>query len=307
MAITVFGSINMDLVARTARLPLAGETLPGSSFFTAPGGKGANQAVACARLGAHTRMVGKVGGDVFSQALLDSLQQDGVDTTGITVEQGQSSGVALIMVDSAGQNMIVVVPGANGDVGNEDLLHLEKALGDSQVLLLQLEIPMPSVMTAARMARQRGTTVILDPAPAVSLPDELYRHVDIITPNETEASTLVGFQIRTLTEARKAAAILLERGAKQAIIKMGGSGAYWTDGSSSHFVEAYPVKSVDSVGAGDAFNGALAAALAENRRIQEALQWAAAAGALSTTRHGAQPSMPERAKVMQLIERHARS
>ncbi len=171
MTITVFGSINMDLVARSGRLPRAGETLPGASFVTVPGGKGANQAVASAKLGVPTRMIGKVGGDVFSQALLDSLQQNGVDTRGVAVEQGQSSGVALIMVDGAGQNMIVVVPGANGDVGEEDLLHLEEALDDTRVVLLQLEVPVPAVVAAARLAHQRGKIVILDPAPALDLPD----------------------------------------------------------------------------------------------------------------------------------------
>ncbi len=212
MTITVFGSINMDLVARSGRLPRAGETLPGASFVTVPGGKGANQAVASAKLGVPTRMIGKVGGDVFSQALLDSLQQNGVDTRGVAVEQGQSSGVALIMVDGAGQNMIVVVPGANGDVGEEDLLHLEEALDDTRVVLLQLEVPVPAVVVAARLAHRRGKIVILDPAPALDLPDEIYGYADWITPNETEASSLVGFPIHTVDEAQKAAAVLLGAG-----------------------------------------------------------------------------------------------
>lgn len=301
MAVVVFGSINMDLVVRAPRLPLKGETLTGHTFYTAPGGKGANQAVAAARLGIPTRLVGRVGGDVFGGPLVESLRSNGVDVSGVMTDPGQPSGVAVIAVDDAAENAIIIVPGANGAVGDEDVTRLQSALAEARVLLLQLEVPLDAVLAAARAARERGATIILDPAPARPLPDQLYALCDVITPNEVEAAMLVGFPISDENSAQRAAKILLERGARQAVIKMGSQGAFWSNGAVSAFLPAHKVQAVDTVAAGDAFNGALAAALAEGRPFEEALRWGMAAGALSTTKPGAQPSMPRREAMREMM------
>jgi ribokinase len=302
MAVAVFGSINMDLVVRTPRLPVAGETLTGHTFFTAPGGKGANQAVACARLGATAHMIGRVGGDVFGGALRESLAGNGVDTTGVLTDASQPSGVAVIAVDDQAENTIIIVPGANGTVGEADVERLQGALAAARALLLQLEVPMAAVVAAARAARERGVMVILDPAPARPLPDELYQLTDLITPNEVEAGMLTGLEVRGEADADRAAKVLVQRGARGAAIKMGGKGAYYFDGRAGTFWPAFKVKAIDSVAAGDAFNGALASAVADGRPVAEALRWGMAAGALSTTKAGAQPSMPDRAAVETLLK-----
>lgn len=301
MSITVFGSINMDLVVRTPQLPAAGETITGHDFYTAPGGKGANQAVACARLEQTTRMVGRVGNDVFAGALLDSLRENNVDVTHVLRDDERPSGVALISVDDASENTIVVVPGVNGSIGDDDISRLEDALKGAHVLLLQLEIPIDMVVLAAKAASEMGIKVILDPAPAKSLPSNLYKNCTVITPNEIEAGLLVGTPVRDQEDARRAASVLIERGAEQVIIKMGGKGAYWSDGAEEVFFPAYSVDPVDTVAAGDAFNGGLAVGLADGLPLHDAINYGMAAGALSTTRHGAQPSMPDREAVENLI------
>ncbi len=304
MTIIVFGSINMDLVVHSPHLPTPGETISGDAFFTAPGGKGANQAVACARLGAATRMIGRVGGDVFGSALRDSLTQNGVDVSRVTVDAAQSSGVALITVDARAENTIVIVPGANGAVSFDDVAHLDSLLSTSRLLLLQLEIPLETVIAAAGVAHDHGLTVILDPAPARPLPPELYSLVDILTPNEVEAAALVGFNLDSDSAIERAASVLLERGLRNVILKLGGRGAYVrrVGEASGRFWPAFKVKAIDTVAAGDAFNGGLAAALAEGKPFEEAVQWGMATGAISTTRPGAQPSMPTRAEVVELIK-----
>jgi len=305
MSILIFGSINMDLVVHAPRLPTPGETLSGDSFFTAPGGKGANQAVACARLGVTTRMIGRVGGDVFGNALRDSLSQNGVDVSKVLTDSAQASGVALITVDAQAENTIVIVPGANGTLSFDDVARLDSLLPASRLLLLQLEVPLEAVIAAAGVAHDHGLTVILDPAPARPLPPELYPLIDILTPNETEAAALAGFPLDTDSAIEKAADVLLNRGVKNVIIKLGGRGAYSrrSDELSGQFWPAFQVKAIDTVAAGDAFNGGLAAALAENKPFEVAVQWGMATGAISTTRPGAQPSMPSREEVLQLIGR----
>ncbi len=305
MSVLVLGSINMDLVVRAPRLPAAGETLTAHTFFTAPGGKGANQAVACARLGAPTRMIGRVGGDLFGGALLDSLRASAVDVSGVLVDAARPSGVAVIAVDDRAENTILIVPGANGAVGVDDVARLKAALPETRVVLLQLEIPMETVIEAARLARNFGLTVILDPAPARPLPPGLWPLVDILTPNETEAEALAGFPVHNESEAERAARTLRSFGARRVIIKMGGKGAYVLSGETSWLAPAHKVEAVDTVAAGDAFNGALAAALAEGQTFAEAVRWGAAAGALSVTKHGAQPSMPDRAELIGMLMRGA--
>lgn len=300
MTVVVFGSINMDLVVRTPRLPAPGETLTGHTFFTAPGGKGANQAVACARLGAPTRMVGRVGDDLFGEQLRASLRAAGVLDDDVLITPGPS-GVALIAVDDAAENTIVIVPGANGAVGGDDMPRLEQALDGARVLLLQLETPIAAVIAAARAARARGIMVMLDPAPALPLPDELWALTDILTPNESEATTLTGIPVHDEQSAAASARALLARGARTVIIKLGARGALVADANGARLWSAFRVTPVDTVAAGDAFNGGLAVALSEGRSFEEAIRWGLAAGALSVTKPGAQPSMPERRELLALL------
>jgi len=303
MSIVVFGSINMDLVARAPRLPAPGETLTGRSFQTFPGGKGANQAVACARLGAKTFMVGRVGGDVFGGTLKAELEAAGVDHTNVEVDSLVSSGVALIAVEDSSENMIIVIPGANGKVNEKDLPRLESALERSKILLLQLEIPLEMVVAAAKIAKEKGVKVILDPAPAQALPEEVYSLVDIITPNETEAALLVGFPVENQEDASRAVKVLEARGVGQSIIKMGSKGAFAYIDGKEQFYDAFPVTAIDSVAAGDAFNGALAVAFSEGKPTEEAVLWGLAGGALSVTKEGAQPAMPERNELLAILEK----
>jgi ribokinase len=303
MSIAVFGSINMDLVARTPRLPAPGETLTGHSFRTVPGGKGANQAVACARLGAHTHMIGRVGGDEFGRSLLASLNQDGINTARIAIDHSVSSGVAVIAVDDAAENTIIVIPGANGQVSQPDLGRLEAVIRECQLLLLQLELPLETVVMAADLARRSGVGVILDPAPAKPLPSDIYELVNVLTPNTTEAEMLVGFPVEGSDSAASAARTLLARGAEHVTIKMGALGAYVAGPEGERLYPAIPVTAVDSVAAGDAFNGALAVALAEGRPFSEAVHWALAGGACAVTKEGAQPSMPDREALLDLLKR----
>jgi ribokinase len=295
MSIIVFGSINMDLVAAVPRLPIAGETLLGRNFFQAPGGKGANQAVALAKLSIPTQMVGRVGADSFGTELVNQLKASGVQTDHVLVDETVSSGVAIIAVDDAGENQIIVIPGANGRVNQEDVERLLPLLLTATTLLLQFEIPISTVITAAKAARQAGVTVILDPAPAnTNVPAELYLSVDIITPNEVEAGQLVGFAVDGRESAEKAATVLLQRGVKCALIKLGAKGVFCATSQESFFVPAFLVETVDTVAAGDAFNGALATALYQGLPLRHAVVWGVAAGALTATKPGAQPSLPDR-------------
>ena len=296
MTILVFGSINMDLVIRTPRLPAPGETIIGHEFFTAGGGKGANQAVAAARLAAPTKMIGRVGGDSFGVTLLQQLAESNVDVDSVFVDESVASGVAIIAVDDAAQNNIIIASGANRQVDQTDLERLSHHMPQAKVLLLQLEIPLDMIVAAAKLARQHNVTVLLDPAPAQALPAELYPLIDIITPNEIEAGQLVDFPIKTQEDAQHAAQRLLARGVKTAVIKMGAVGVVYATAESTDFVPAFSVQAVDTVAAGDAFNGGLAAGLGEGLALPQAVRWGAAAGALSATKAGAQPSMPTRAE-----------
>lgn len=301
MTIVVFGSINMDLVARAPRLPAPGETVPGHAFFTAPGGKGANQAVACARLGAPTRMVGRVGDDALGAELRAGLRAAGVDERDVLTTPGPS-GVALIAVDDAGRNTIIVAPGANGAIGPADVTRLEAALTGARALLLQLEIPLEAVIAAAGASRRAGVPVILDPAPARELPAELYRLTDIITPNESEAATLVGFDLSDEAARGAAARALHTRTGGAVALKLGEHGALLFAGDQSLRLPALPVRAVDTVAAGDAFNAGLAVALVEGQPLAAAMRWAVAAGAVAVTRPGAQAAMPSRAEVLAMLD-----
>ncbi|MEG5138466.1 MULTISPECIES: ribokinase [unclassified Microcoleus] len=295
MTIIVFGSINIDLVARTPRLPQPGETIIGSNFFTAGGGKGANQAVAAARLGTFTNIIGRVGNDKFAEELLTNLQFYGLNTNNILIDKSTHSGVAIIAVDETGQNNIIVIPGANHNVGEAEIERLKKLLLSATSLLLQLEIPLEVVIKAAQAAGEAGVRVILDPAPMADLPLALYPLIDIITPNEVEASQLVGFRVHDTETAIMAAKQLQQRGVQNVIVKLGDRGAVAVTEDESFFVPAFAVEAIDTVAAGDAFNGGLAAALDGGRSLSEAVVWGCAAGALCTTKVGAQVAMCDRA------------
>lgn len=298
-----FGSINMDLVATTSKLPVPGETLLGSNFFTVPGGKGANQAVALARLGVATSMVGRVGDDNFGNQLLKNLLAAGVDTANVFVDENASSGVALISVDDAGENQIIVVPGANGCIDSTDVENLNSLLPNCRVLLTCFEIPLPSILLAAQAAKRLGVKVILDPAPVLEeVPTELYSLVDIITPNEVEIGQLVGFSVNDVDSAMEATNILLQRGVGCAIAKLGVKGVICATKEETFFVPAFPVETVDTVAAGDAFNSGLAAAIVENLSLKQAVVWGCAAGAIAATKSGAQSSMPTKKVLINFLQ-----
>lgn len=303
--ITIVGSLNMDLVIKAPRLPEMGETVTGGEFSTFPGGKGANQAVAAARLGAQVAMIGAVGGDTFGTALREGLEREGVDVTPLVVEHSAASGVALITVGPRGQNTIVVAPGANWRLTPRQVEAAREVIAGSQILLVQLEISLETVVRAVEIAHGAGRRVVLDPAPAPSaaLPAHLLRMVDVINPNEIEAKALTGIAAVDDRSAREAAERLLEMGCRTAVIKLGARGAYAaTEGLRLH-VPGIPVNAVDATAAGDAFAGALAVALAEDRSLPDAVHFANAAAAISVTRMGAQPSLPRRAEVDGLVRR----
>ncbi|MGL5063710.1 MAG: ribokinase [Microcoleus sp.] len=295
MTVIVFGSINIDLAAKTPRLPQPGETVIGSNFCTSGGGKGANQAVAAARLGIPTHLIGRVGRDRFAEELFTNLQSYGLNTDNVSIDIDTNSGIAIIAVDECGQNNIIVIPGANNNVGETEIDRLKKLLPGATSLLLQLEIPLSVVQQAAKAAREVGVRTILDPAPARSdLPIELYSLIDIITPNEVEAGQLVGFPVNDAETAMLAGKQLQLYGVKNAIVKLGAKGAVCVTESASFFVPAFTVETVDTVAAGDAFNGGLASGLDVGLSLPEAVVWGAAAGALCATQIGAQTAMPDR-------------
>lgn len=299
MSLLVFGSLNWDIVARVPRLPQAGETLSGRDFLQASGGKGANQAVAAARLETPTALVGRVGQDNFGRELLTQLHTVGVDVADVRVDSDTHTGVAIIHVDDAGENAIAIVPGANGRVDDSDVARLQPRLNGVSMLLLQLEIPLAAVTAAAVTARKAGVTVMLDPAPVPnSFPEDLYKTVDILTPNALEASQLLGTPVEDAESALAAAKAFRKKGVGTAIVTLGSAGVAYArldedGGEDTKFVPAFAVTARDTTAAGDAFNGAFAAAMGRGLSFAEALQWGMAAGALSATKAGAQPSLPD--------------
>ena len=295
--VVVFGSLNMDLVVRVPRMPQAGETLLAHGFLANPGGKGANQAVACARQGGRVLMVGRVGNDAFGGQLRTAVVAQGVNAAGVATTPGASTGVAMIMVDDSAQNCIAVVPGANASVSVEDADALREWLPDAGLLLLQLEVPMASVLRAATIANDAGCAVLLNPAPAQALPEELWPLLDILVLNETEACLFSGLQFVDAGNAADAAARLLLRGPRHVIVTLGEHGVVWASAAGSRHFAALQVRAVDTTAAGDTFIGALAALLVEGRPMDEALAHAIRAAAICVTRAGAQASMPSREEV----------
>ena len=303
VAVVVLGGINMDLVSMMERFPRAGESVVGSRFLTYPGGKGANQAVAAARMGARTAMVGRVGDDMFGPQLLAALEAEGIDVSGISVSPSVSSGIAVIDIDESAQNRIIQILGANDTCGPEEAHAVTRSLIRASTVLLQLEVSRDLSMQVASDAASQGKRVILDPGPVrpEPLPEEFFRFCDVITPNETEAQALVGFPVTDPESAERAAQWLVDRGVELAIIKLGAQGAYYATAGTSSYVPPFKVNAVDSVAAGDAFNAALAVALAEGQDIPQAVRTASAAGALAVTKSGAQDSMPTRDEVEDLL------
>jgi len=291
----------MDLVAVTPRIPVAGETIIGGDFFTVPGGKGANQAYAAAKLGGETAMVGRVGSDDFGRAMKKNLADAGCQVTGVRDVPGPS-GVALIFVADDGANSIVVAPGANHKLAPGDIKADAQLFDGCSVALLQLETTLETVCAAAQYAKERGARVILDPAPAPSggLPHELLKAVDILTPNETEAAMLAGLPPHPLTaeEAGEIARTLQAKGTPTVIVKLGEQGCLLADGAKQQLIPSPKVKAVDTTAAGDVFNAALAVALSEGQDLPTACAFAAKAGSISVTRRGAQSSAPNRDEVV---------
>jgi len=298
--IVVVGSLNMDLVIQAPRHPLPGETITGGPFRTIPGGKGANQAVAAARMGGHVTMIGRVGADAFGDQLIANLAAAGVDI-GRMGRSDAATGVALITVSATGENSIVLAPGANGTMSAETVRANGDAIAEADALLLQLEVPLPAVQAAAEIAHQHNVPVILNPAPARPLPADLLRHVTYLIPNESETATLTGLPVRTTDEAVRAAAQLQRLGVNQVVLTLGERGALVLLRDGPVAVPAFPVQVVDTTAAGDAFLGAFAVALTEGQPLVEAARWGCAAGALACTVLGAQPSLPTRATVEHLL------
>ncbi|GEO05714.1 ribokinase [Adhaeribacter aerolatus] len=294
--ILVVGSSNTDMVIKSDKLPLPGETVLGGTFFMNPGGKGANQAVAAARLGGKVTFVAKVGSDIFGQQALQQFGQEGINTAYVTVDAEHPSGVALININQNGENCIAVAPGANGQLKPRDVAALEAA-DTNTIVLLQLEIPLATVEYVIRQSYEKGLRVILNPAPAQTLPPDLFPLLYLITPNETEAEILTGIRVTDTDTARIAAAKLQALGVANVIITMGARGAFLQGDSVSELIPVPVVTATDTTAAGDCFNGALAVALAENQPLRAAVTFAGKGAAISVTRLGAQAAMPYRKEV----------
>ncbi len=306
--IVVVGSLNMDFVVAVKQIPAPGETVLGGNFQMMPGGKGANQACAAGRLKSESmrvRMIGRVGLDVFGDQLKASLSAAGVDVSSVHASRTQPTGVAFIAVAPDGQNSIVVASGANMDLPASDVEAMRRVFHGAHAALFQLESPLDTVTAALQLARSEGLLTILDPAPAQPLSDELLMHVDILTPNESEALGLLGEPLRRLTpsEAAPIAAQLRHRGPRTVIVKLGDQGCFADDGAHARHYPGFPVTAVDTTAAGDTFNAALAVSLAEQNDLATAITFANAAAAISVTRHGAQASAPGRAEVEAFLAR----
>ncbi|CAG8863080.1 Ribokinase [Pseudomonas fluorescens] len=296
--VVVVGSLNMDLVAWAERLPRGGETLPGERFFTAPGGKGANQAVAAARLGATVAMIGNVGDDAYGQQLRQALAQERIDCQAVSVCQGVSSGVALIVVDATSQNAIVFIPGGNGQLLPESVQRFDALLQGAEVIVCQLEVPLATVAWTLQRGRELGKTVILNPAPAAGpLPQGWLGHIDYLIPNESEAEALTGLPVHDLHSACRAAERLIRWGVGKVIVTLGAQGVLFADGSGSQHYPAPQVAALDTTAAGDTFVGGFAAALAQGLAEGDAIGLGQRAAAISVTRAGAQPSIPRLAEL----------
>ena len=302
--VVVVGSFNMDLVVKAGRRPQTGETLMGEEFGMFIGGKGSNQAIAAARLGANVTMIGRLGTDLFGDTLMAAHAAEGICTDYITRDTEVGTGVASILIDADGDNSIVLVPQANMRLSVQDIEQGSESIAAADVLLLQLEVPIAASQRAAEIAKSNGATVVLNPAPAQELPDDFLAQVDILTPNEVETESLSGVRVSTVTDAERAAKVLLDKGLSAVILTLGEQGALLLTPNLTQQVSAYSVDVVDTTAAGDAFCGALATTLARGENFVDAVAFANAAGALAVTVLGAAPSMPTAAQVEAFRGKH---
>ena len=304
MIIVEVGSLNMDLVVRMPKIPKPGETLLGGVFKSFLGGKGANQAVAAARLGAYVYMIGCVGKDTFGQEMCTSLSNEGIDTTHIRVHRKQPTGVALIQVDSQGQNSIAVASGANFCLTSEDVENALQLIGNFDAIVMPLETPLETIYTAAQIASRKGALVILNPAPAQVLEKNLLQMIDFLIPNEHEIACMTGLANQTDSNLNQSANKLLSQGVKHLIVTLGNRGSVYFNAEikDNILIPAHQVQAVDTTAAGDCFIGALAVGLCEGKSITSAVEFASAAAAISVTRFGAQPSLPSRREVADFLQ-----
>ena len=303
-SIVVIGSSNTDMVLKMKTIPRLGETIIGGEFFSAQGGKGANQAVAAARCGGKVSFIAKVGSDSFGDNAIKEYSAHGIDVKNIIRDQNTASGIALIFVDDKGENTIGVASGANARLLPHDIHCLDEVISNASVLLMQLEIPLETIIAAAEIAHKKNIRIILNPAPSQHLPDHLLSKISIITPNETEAEQLTGIPVLNTEDALNAGERLLKKGVECVIVTLGAKGAIVVTNEFFEVISSFKVNAVDTTAAGDTFNGALAVELANGNNIRDAVRFANAAAALSVTRNGAQTSIPSRNEVEQLLAKH---
>lgn len=295
--IVVLGSSNTDMMVKSSHLPLPGETVLGDTFMMNAGGKGANQAVAAARLGGDVIFIAKTGNDLFGQQSIDLYNVEKINTDYIYTDKELPSGVALITVDHKGENSIVVAPGANGTLIPDDIKSAEEEIKSANILLMQFEVPMETVIYAAKIAKENGVKVIVNPAPAQDIPDDLLRHTYMLIPNETEAEIISGIKVTDWDSARLAANAIYQKGVDIVVITLGGLGALLKDGDTFYEIPALKVKAVDTTAAGDTYCGAISVALSEGKSLVEALEFATKCSAVTVTRMGAQASIPHRNEI----------
>ncbi len=306
MTICVFGSLNMDMVMRMVKLPIPGETVRSKDYELLAGGKGGNQAIAVARQQVPVQMVGRVGYDSYGNTLLDKLETEGIGVDGIVMDTKATSGLAIIAVSDTGENHIILSAGANANMGMEDVARLKPLLPKSKYLMLQLEIPLKTATAAAKAAKEAGVKVILDPAPATAIAnEELFGLVDIITPNQIEAGRLCGFPVLSPSDALSAAKAIQKRGIPEVVVTLGEHGSFCATADAALAVPPYRVTALDTTACGDAFNGAMVAALYQGRSFFEACQWGNAAGALTALRPGTQVSIPHHFELEGFLSQHA--
>lgn len=305
--LTVLGSINADHVISVPYFAKPGETLTGSGYHIAYGGKGANQAVAAARLldknSAHVSFIGCVGNDDIGRAMKTAFEQDGINTQPIKTIQNEMTGIAMIQVAASGENSIVISAGANGHLDESVVAEYQAEIRQADCLLMQLETPLPAIIQAAKIAKENGTKVVLNPAPAKALPKELLSLLDMITPNETEAEILTGIKVVDEQTASQAAAVFHQHGIEKVLITLGSKGVFVSENGEGKIVSGFRVQAVDTTAAGDTFNGALVIAMLEEKPLAEAIRFAHAAAAISVTRKGAQPSIPSRQETLDFLSK----
>ncbi|HEX5026996.1 MAG TPA: ribokinase [Agriterribacter sp.] len=295
--ILVVGSSNTDMVIKSSRIPLPGETILGGDFLMNPGGKGANQAVAAARLGGRVAFIAKVGNDIFGEQAIAHFRNEGIDTAAVIADKEHPSGVALITVDAAGENCIVVAPGANGFLDATDILHFKNKITEAEVIVLQLEVPLPTVEQVVAIAAANHKKVILNPAPACILPAGIFKSLFLLTPNQVETEMLTGVKVNTLKDCEKAAEAFKKKGLRNCMITLGEMGVYVNAESFTGHIPSIKVEAVDTTAAGDVFTAAVAVAIAEGKSVDEAARFGVKAAAVAVTRPGAQASAPYRSEI----------